>query len=345
MKTRMQNVRTRARTKQRLTLGAQRLRGVFVFVIGSAWRILPYLLVAVLVMAVPILGVQAYRYMVTSEHFTLRELVIEGNKRLDNEEVRALANISEGLNLLALDELIVKADIEQHPWVRRADVNVELPERLRIRITEREAAALVALGAMYFADDRGVVFKRWEVGDPLDGLPIITGIDRDSLEQDGTVESAENVIRDAVQLAKTYSRHPVSELLPLGEVHHDRLMGWKIVTVDSMEVQLGTGSVPEKLDRLLRVVQDLTKRGNTADVVRMDDSIDPSRVAVRVRTISDPTSEPKTKLQSKDKQGSAKSADDKKTGAIQPQRQPANTEHVSELDDVRTRTQRNQILP
>lgn len=345
MKTRLQNVRTRARTKQRLKLGALWVRSVLVFAVGSAWRILPYLLVAFLVMAVPVLGVQAYRYMVTSEHFTLRELVIEGNKRLDNDEIRALANIGLGLNLLALDDEIVKADIEQHPWVRRADVSIELPERLRIRLTEREPAALVALGSLYLADDRGVVFKRWEMGDPLDGLPIVTGVDRDSLEQDGTVDGAEQVIRDAVQLAKTYARHPVSGALPLGEIHHDKLMGWKIVTVEAMEVQLGTGQISEKLDRLLRVVEDLSKRGSTADVVRMDDSVDPSRVAVRVRSKIDPSSGQTTTQQTIEKKGSAKPGTKDKPGAIQPTGQPANTEHHSETGGGRSRTQQHQILP
>ena len=251
------------------------------------WRAFkPYFLVAVLLMALPIIGVQTYRYFRANGHFTVQEIIIEGQTRLSAGEILAFAGIEEGMAILRLDEEQIKSEIQRHPRIRWAEVDVLLPNRVEIKIQERLAAAVVVMGRMYLADERGVIFKRVESGDDIDGLPMITGVAPGYLAKEETAGAAESIVREGIQLATAYAVHPVSRHQALGELHHDPLFGWTLVTVeDGMEVRLGAGSLAEKLDRFHHIVRDLATRGAEADVIRLDASRDPGRVAVRMQYV------------------------------------------------------------
>ena len=251
------------------------------------WKsFLPYFMVAVSLMALPIIGVQMFRYFRASGHFSVQEVMIEGNQNVSRAEILTFAGIKDGMSIMDLDEEFITTEIERHPRIRSAEVEVSLPSYVTIHVVERDAAAVVVLGRMFLADERGVVFKRVEEGDDIDGLPMITGVSPGYLTQAETAPAAEEIVREGIQLATAYAVHPVARQQALGELHYDPLFGWTLVTEESaMEVRLGAGSLAEKLDRLHHIIRDLVARGAKADVVRLDASRDPGRVAVRMQYV------------------------------------------------------------
>jgi len=243
-------------------------------------------MVAVSLMALPIIGVQMFRYFRASGHFSVQEVMVEGNQNVSRAEILTFAGIKDGMSIMDLDEDFITSEIERHPRIRSAEVEVSLPSYVSIQVVERDAAAVVVLGRMFLADERGVVFKRVEDDDDIDGLPMITGVSPGYLTQAETAPAAEEIVREGIQLATAYAVHPVARQQTLGELHYDPLFGWTLVTEESaMEVRLGAGSLAEKLDRLHHIVRDLVARGARADVVRLDASRDPGRVAVRMEYV------------------------------------------------------------
>ena len=89
------------------------------------------------------LAVTAFRSLTRSEMFSVKHIDLEGNQRTSREEVLALLqeNAHGGLWQLNLDE--IRAKLKRNPWVREVEVKRSLPDRLKVKISEREPWLLV----------------------------------------------------------------------------------------------------------------------------------------------------------------------------------------------------------
>jgi cell division septal protein FtsQ len=104
---------------------------------------------------------------------------VEGTERVSREWVSGELSHLLGQNLLRLSLDAVPRAVSPHPWVEGLEVSKELPRWLRVRVLERQPAALV-VGAegLSFADGEGRLIA------PLDGsgpegvaadLPLVQG--------------------------------------------------------------------------------------------------------------------------------------------------------------------------
>jgi cell division protein FtsQ len=263
---------------------ARAVGGMAVGLAGSVRGAMAYALVAVALFALPIIGVRAWEYFDKSDAFVVRLVNVTGERQVSEEDIRAFAGIGEGTSVVGLDESDIRREVERHPWVRRARVEITLPDTVDIHVWERGAAAVVVLGKLYLADDKGVVFKPVGPEDDLEGLVYLTGFDREDLFHDDKKSQAEQRVRDGIGVADVWRGHPVERLEPLGEVHYDDVFGWRVVGAgQGVEVQLGWGDLQEKLDKLEQVLFDARRRGAQLELVRLDDEKDARRVVVRMR--------------------------------------------------------------
>jgi cell division protein FtsQ len=217
---------------------------------------------------------EGLRWAQASPAFRVERLSVEGVKRAREAEVVKLSGLTLGVNLFAFDAGRAARAVEQHPWVRRARVTRLFPRTIEIRVEEREPAAVVALGRLYFADSEGAVFKRASPGDGLD-LPIITGVGRDTFSQDAAEATAR--LRDALALVHAWRE------LPLAEVHvlEDRAL--EVETAAGLRIRVGQGGYVEKLQRWKTLDEELRRRGARAAFVDLDNRARPEFVAVRLR--------------------------------------------------------------
>ena len=89
------------------------------------------------------------------------EVVVVGTSRLDPATIRSEAGIDQGSPLLLADLGAATERIESLPWVAAAEVTRDLPGRVDITISEREAAAVVAgEGAAVLVDVDGRVLEQ-----------------------------------------------------------------------------------------------------------------------------------------------------------------------------------------
>jgi len=225
-------------------------------------------------------GVLAWRLALAGDLFRIREVRFEGLARATAEELLELSPVQRGDPLLLCDTDLVAAALRRHPWIAAVEVERDLPRTLVVRVVERHAAALVDLGGLYLVDAKGEVFKRAVPGDGLD-LPVIRGIAREAWVD--RREEVEPLLSAALALLARWAERGLDRTEPVSEVRIDPDYGTTLwAGDDGLEVRLGHGELPEKLERLERVLSAVAADRARAQVLHLDNRRRPDWVAVRL---------------------------------------------------------------
>jgi cell division protein FtsQ len=223
----------------------------------------------------------ARHYVTTTPRFAVSVIDVTGNARRTADDVAAEAGIVKGENVFALDLERARSRLLADPWIRDASIARRLPGTVTVQVTEREAAAIVALGDSYLASRDGEIFKRLESGDPTD-LPAVTGLTSDAVAEDR--DAAVRSIRRALDLAAEYERTPLAARSPLQEVHlADGQALTLFVGKSAIALELGVAPFHHKLEEAARVLAELDRRGTKADSIMLDSEAHPERIVARVR--------------------------------------------------------------
>jgi len=239
-------------------------------------------------------GQRLVRHVVASPRFALREIEADATLHVAREDILSLAGVDLGDKLLAIDTDAVAARVAAHPWVASVRVRRQLPATLVIDVVERRAIASALLGTLYLIDDTGRPFKRATL-EEADGLPVITGISRDTYTLDRI--STEAAFREALGLLAAYrtqdilaarARGGAAPSRPaLSEIHVDPRVGFSLVLFDGGgEILLGRGDWSGKLARLDEILSALGPRGPAALRAVHLDGPTQDRVAVMLAPIS-----------------------------------------------------------
>jgi cell division protein FtsQ len=230
-------------------------------VVGVAWALLAG-------------GREVYEYATTSSRFEVQHLTFEPTEHVDDETLRELLAIEPATNILSLDLEQLGARLTEHPWVAQASVTRNLPDTLAIEIVEHEAAAIVLAGRFYLVDEQGVPFKQLEPGERGE-LPIITGIDRDSLRDPEARDRAVATIARGLSILELYQ---AKQRPRLGEIHLAEDGSVVLYTAHTgTQLVLGRDEFEQRLARwdALRVA--LGDRAERLAVVHLDHESKPDR--------------------------------------------------------------------
>jgi cell division protein FtsQ len=222
------------------------------------------------------------RYTRTSPRFAVRTIVVEGTTRRSAEDIAKVAGFAVGQNIFNLPLESGRSAILSDPWIERATVTRRLPSTIHVDVVEREAAALVALGAdLYLSTRQGELFKKPEEGDPYD-LPVVTGCKPDDVVKDRAAAMA--TIKHALDVAADYELTPLARSLPVQEVHLTDEGGLVLsVGKNAVLLHLGKGPYRQPLEQVTRVMNELASRRAEASNVFADNEAHPERVVVRMR--------------------------------------------------------------
>lgn len=111
------------------------------------------LAVALLLVALP---AGLVTWVLASPRFDLREVTVTGTPRVPAEALRAAVSQFEGGNLVLLRLETVESAVRRNPWVDTVAIAKDLPDRLRVEVTERRAEALLLRnGGLVYADEKG----------------------------------------------------------------------------------------------------------------------------------------------------------------------------------------------
>lgn len=215
-------------------------------------------------------------------YFLLNSVAVEGNLRIADADVLALAGIQPGESVWDVSPTQVSARLGTHPWIQRATVRREGPGRIVIKVRERKPMAIVRFEQLYYVDRRGHVLGTLAADDSRN-LPMITGLEGEIRRAFAPV-----ALPRVAQLLRWCERR--GSIDDLSEVHVDREDGVTMFPLENdVAVRLGWGRWREKLSRSARVFE--AWKGRMEHLASVDVSL-PATVVVRPREESEAVQRP-----------------------------------------------------
>ena len=184
--------------------------------------------------------------IIAHPYFALTSIQVEGNRRLSRAELLQWVGINQSTSVWQAAPDVVRMRLLAHPWIRRAYVQREFPNRLQVEIVERRPAAIVRLAELNYVDRSGRIMGPLRDGDSPD-FPLITGLE--DVQSSGFMPVA---VHRALRFLRLCERMNCFDAL--SEVHVDRDRGITVFPLrTAVAVVLGWGSWREKLARSARV--------------------------------------------------------------------------------------------
>jgi cell division septal protein FtsQ len=182
-----------------------------------------------------------------------------------------------GENLLALDLVRVKRDLELCSAIQSAAVERALPGTLRIRISEREPIAR-AHGMMPRPDGKGIMpvlyqidatgfvivpLERAQVTTPVDAadLPLLVGASQADLRAGRRAESPQ--VQAAIQLIREFDQSPMAGLVSLKQIDCSSSEVLSVLTGQGSEVTFSIRRLDQQMRRW-RSLYDYGQRNHRA---------------------------------------------------------------------------------
>ena len=210
-----------------------------------------------------------YRHLLEDPFFRVREVKLDGCRKIAKETLLPLTAMEGMPNLFTIRLRDVAQRLESHPWVEEVRARKVFPNKIWIQIKERAPIAILQLEDLYYIDTKGVIFS--PVGDRDEyNYPFLTGLTRQVLEKDPT--EAKRLIMKALELLNTFSHEKVSPREEISEILMEKTLGIYCFTqAEGLEVRLGWEQFGEKLKRLSLILSDLKRRGYSAASIDCSD--------------------------------------------------------------------------
>lgn len=217
----------------------------------------------------------------------IEHIVVEGAHVLTGSQITTLAGVEPKSPMQSVDLFNVQRRILGQPFVKDVSVNREYPDRLRIRIVEREPIAMVNDGQLRYVDAGGMLLPHLQSMVKLD-LPVISGINGIQKMQAG--QTIPNVdLSQAIELLQTAQAIDTSIYHFISEIN---MNGGKDIILYSSDVGvpiiIGRGDVGRKLVMLRTFWNNFIKSGNTEKMHYIDLRFD-DQVVVKWQSETQPT--------------------------------------------------------
>jgi cell division protein FtsQ len=202
-----------------------------------------------------LIGLALLAPRLSASHLPIRWIELSGNlSRVNDDQLRASLKPLLRAGFLGTDLNTVQARLEKLPWVARATVRKEWPDKLHVQIDEHEALARLSDGSLLSRDG-----QRFEVqgGSAMQGLPEL------SAPAARLDELTDRYLKFGALLAR---RGLVIERLSLSESG-----SWSVELLGGIELKLGR----DDLDARLKRFADTYARLNVTDQRR------PKRIDLR----------------------------------------------------------------
>lgn len=210
-----------------------------------------------------------YVHLLADPFFRVREVEVEGNRKIPRETLLSLITIEGMPNLFTVRLREIAERVESHPWIDHVKVRKIFPNKILIQVEERKPIAILQLEELYYIDQQGVIFSRAGDRDEYN-YPFLTGLTRDVLVKDPA--EATRLITKALELLRAADEEKASPLEEISEVHMEKAFGVQCFTqTEGLEVRMGWDHFGEKLKRLSLIWSDLQKRGWSASSIDCSD--------------------------------------------------------------------------
>lgn len=208
-------------------------------------------------------------FIMTTPFFVLSDVSLEGNKKVSRNELLKKAGIHDDSNIFSLDIEEAGKGIADMPWVKTVSIEREFPNKLKIRIEEREPLALIKLEGLYYVDEESNVFAKADSETGWD-FPVVAGLDKKALLK-GRKDTFNRLDKGLAFLKSIKDREGVFSWASVSELIVDKKGGITVYTIGSgIPVYLGKVGFEKRLVRAEKTLTDLQQRGIKARLIDAD---------------------------------------------------------------------------
>src|SRR5882672_5919068 len=239
------------------------LRALFAYV-PSALKVI----LAILAIVTLFVG---YRVAASASLFQVRSIDVSGTSRTSAEEIAGLTRRAVAhTGVWRADLSAISAELERLPGIRRAVVSRVLPDRLRVRITERLPAAVIrtSSGHFFWVDEEGVALGEVQ---PADNVPsfFIRGWNEDGTEEarEGNTER----VKKYLEIARDWNALGLSERVSEVDLIDLRGVRAQLTGDDSqIEVRLGGQELGARLKLALDTLDQYKQTPRGSSITYLD---------------------------------------------------------------------------
>ncbi len=115
-------------------------------------------------------------FLLSSNLFTIINIVVEGNNNVSKEEIIRLSSIYYGQNIFRINKKKSMRDILQNPYAEYIKISRNLPRTVTIDIIERKPIAVVPYVGSYLSIDKNGIILEVNTKIKNKDVPIIQGL-------------------------------------------------------------------------------------------------------------------------------------------------------------------------
>jgi cell division protein FtsQ len=189
----------------------------------------------------------AARWVSRSSQFDIQNITVVGDTR-HNNALTLRANVAPRISgtFFTVDLARVRAAFESAPWVRRAVVHREFPNRLRVALQEHRAVAFWGgEGELRLINNYGEVFEA-----------NVDEVDQDSLP---TLSGPEGQAGEVLAMFQALAPQFAEMQIPVEKLELSGRGSWSVQLATDATLELGRGSVEEVKARTHRFLTTLTQ--------------------------------------------------------------------------------------
>lgn len=194
-------------------------------------------------------------YLFASYDFYVFDISVEGNEAVSTDEILEASGV-EGYSIFFIDPQKTAKDVTSLPDVAEAEVRCRLPNRLSIKVRERQAYLIWLSGeASYYLDREGFVLSPRHQTSLSLTLKDLGG---------GSLRAGDRINPQILEAANIYS-----SLLPqVKSFDYSQTYGLAFTTEEGEKVRLGTGKDAQaKVALLYALKEELKEEGIKAVVI------------------------------------------------------------------------------
>lgn len=212
-----------------------------------------------------------YRIAASASLFQVRHVDISGTSRTSAEEIESLTRRALArTGVWRADLSAISTALGRLPGVRRAVVTRVLPDRLRVRITERVPVAVVrtSAGRFLWVDDEGVALSEMKSTDSMPPFFI-----RGWNEEDSDDAGAGNIerVRKYLELAREWQTAGLLDRVSEVDLVDIRDIRVQLAGNDSLiEVRLGGEDLSQRLKSALEVLDRYKEAAHGSSITYVD---------------------------------------------------------------------------
>ncbi|MCI5158125.1 MAG: FtsQ-type POTRA domain-containing protein [Candidatus Electrothrix sp. AUS1_2] len=245
----------------------------------NLWLIRKGILLLVLILLFTLAVRWGFRTLERSGVFSVHRVTVQGNRMSNEVQIRALADIQQGVQLFDVTAEEIAERIRQHPWIDQVEVERVWPDTLTVRVTEHRPLAMINIEGeqegLYYLDDRGTVFVSV---DPLQDIdyPVVTGVSPPDGKSAGAGFQLGGDARtgEVCEFLHVAARgNPILPLQSISEVHLEREKGIIVYLVEHpFPIYIGYGNVERRYYQLVKLLERLYRKETIEGIreIRMD---------------------------------------------------------------------------